>query len=59
MKAIKVVKETDKTFTVEFECAYGLGTNGLRTESRVNKSNVLADVFGWDYKEVGAEAEAA
>jgi|TARA_R100000479_G_scaffold121186_1_gene62346 hypothetical protein len=59
VKAIKVTKETDKTFTVEWECAYGLGTNGPRTESRVNKSNVINDVFGWDYKEVEAEVAAA
>tara|TARA_A200000159_G_scaffold60797_1_gene56301 strand:+ start:366 stop:1073 length:708 start_codon:yes stop_codon:yes gene_type:complete len=48
VKEIKVVKETPKTFTVDFVCGMGYS----ETESRVNKHNVLNAVFGWDYEEV-------
>ena len=55
VKAIKIVKETAKTFTVDFTC--GSGYN--ETESRVNKGNVLHDVFGWDYVDADNQWEQA
>ena len=48
VKQIKVVKHTNKTFTVDWVCSMGYSN----TESRVNKHNVIDAVFGWDYEAV-------
>ena len=48
VKAIKVVKETPKTFAIDYVDGWGYN----ESEKRVNKHNVLNAVFGWDYEEV-------
>ena len=54
VKAIKVVKETPQTFTVDWTCSNGYSD----TESRVSQ-RILHDVFGWDYVDADNQWEQA